>query len=96
MFGDSVCFPSQIWRRIILTDFSAYRVTNKVPSSIYLATVNGAAASLRCLARTLGPAVSGPLFRLGLQTGYVKLPFWLLGAVTGLGGTVSLYLVDHA
>lgn len=79
----------------INTHSPAYRITNTVPSPIYLATVNGAAASLGCLARTLGPAVSGPLFRLGLQTGYVGLPFWLLGAITGLGGIVSLYLVDH-
>lgn len=71
------------------------RLTNTVPSPIYLATVNGAAASLGCLARTLGPAVSGPLFKLGLQIGYVGLPFWLLSVVTGLGGIVSLYLVDH-
>lgn len=74
----------------------AYRITNTVPSPIYLATVNGAATSLRCLAQTLGPAISGPLLRLGLQTGYVGLPFWLLGAVKGMGSIVSLYLVDRA
>jgi hypothetical protein len=73
-----------------------YRVKSTVSSPIYLATGNGAAASLGCLARTLGPAVSGPLFRFGLQIGYVGLPFWLLGVIAGLGGIVSLYLVDHA
>ncbi|KFY49161.1 hypothetical protein V495_00680 [Pseudogymnoascus sp. VKM F-4514 (FW-929)] len=80
----------------LATTCSAILITNTVPSSMYLAKVNGAAASLGCLARTLGPVVSGPLFRLGLQTGYVGLPFWLFGAVTGLGGIVSLYLTDHA
>ncbi|KFY29274.1 hypothetical protein V493_02449 [Pseudogymnoascus sp. VKM F-4281 (FW-2241)] len=80
----------------LATTCSQILIRNTVPSPIYLATVNGAAASLGCLARTLGPAVSGPLFRLGLQTGYVGLPFWLLGVVTGLGGIVSLYLVNHA
>ncbi|OBT53529.1 hypothetical protein VE04_04312 [Pseudogymnoascus sp. 24MN13] len=72
------------------------KVKSTVSSPIYLATANGAAASLGCLARTLGPAVSGPLFRFGLQIGYVGLPFWLLGVIAGLGGIVSLYLVDHA
>ncbi|KFY08032.1 hypothetical protein V492_06590 [Pseudogymnoascus sp. VKM F-4246] len=69
---------------------------NAVLSPMHLATVNGAAASIGCLARTLGPAILGPLFRFGLQTGYVGLPFWLLGVVSGLGGIVSFYLVDYA
>ncbi|KFY12978.1 hypothetical protein V491_06575 [Pseudogymnoascus sp. VKM F-3775] len=54
------------------------------------------ATSLGCLARTLGPTVSGPLFKFGLQAGNVGLPFWFLGVVTGIGGVVSFYLIDYS
>ncbi|RFU32412.1 hypothetical protein B7463_g3940, partial [Scytalidium lignicola] len=74
---------------------SAILITNTVPSLENLAIVNGTAASFGCLARTFGPAISGPLFRLGLQIGYIGLPFWLLGVVTSLGLIVSMYLRDH-
>src|SRR5271156_1035580 len=68
------------------------RITNTAPSPIYLSTINGAATSLGCLARTLGPAVSGMLFRLGLDVGSAGLAFWALGAVAGLGLVVSFTL----
>ncbi|KFY00098.1 hypothetical protein V490_01476 [Pseudogymnoascus sp. VKM F-3557] len=80
----------------LATTCSQMLITHTLPSRDYLSEVNGRAAQVGCLARALGPAVSGQLFKLGLQIGYVGLPFWLLGAVTGLGGIVSLYLTDHA
>lgn len=71
------------------------RITNTAPSPSFLATINGTAASLGCLARTLGPVISGPLFRLGLQAGYVGLPFWTLGVVSGIGLVISQFLRDY-
>lgn len=71
------------------------RITNSAPSPLHLATINGYAASLGCLARTLGPIVSGPLFRLGQEIGHIELPFWTLGGVAGLGVVLSVYLKDH-
>jgi hypothetical protein len=71
------------------------RITNTAPSPIYLARINGTAASLGCLARTLGPATTGWLFRLGRDIGYIGLPFWSLGAVAGMGLAVSYSLQDH-
>ncbi|KAI9772141.1 MAG: hypothetical protein M1839_002553 [Geoglossum umbratile] len=69
-------------------------ITNSSPSPLYLATINGRAASLGCLARTLGPIVSGPLFRLGLRVGYIGLPFWALGGIAGVGLVVSYFSDD--
>jgi len=63
---------------------------------MHLATINGAAASFGCLARTLGPLVASPLFRLGNQVGYIGLPFWLLGVVAGFGVINSLFLREHS
>lgn len=70
------------------------RITNTVSSPAHLATVNGAAASLGCLARTLGPLVSGLLFRLGNQIGITGLPFWALGAAARFGLVAATLLKD--
>jgi hypothetical protein len=71
------------------------RITNTAPSRIHLARINGMATSLSCLARTLGPATVGWLFRLGRNIGYIGLPFWCLAAVAGMGLAESYSLQDH-
>jgi hypothetical protein len=50
---------------------------------------------LGCLARTLGPAVSGALYRWGLQIEFIGLPFWSLSAIMGVGLGVSFLLRDY-
>jgi hypothetical protein len=70
------------------------RLTNTTPSPRRLATVNGAAASLSCLARSIGTAASGSMFRLGINEGYSILPFWLLAVVAGFGAIMSWHLRD--
>jgi hypothetical protein len=71
------------------------RITNTAPSPVHLARINGASASLGCLARTFGPAVSGVLYRWGLQIGCIGLPFWSLSAIMGVGFGVSFLLRDY-
>lgn len=71
------------------------RITNTSPSSQALAKINGAAASLGCLARSVGPLLTGKLFALGLREGYLQIPFWTLGAVAVLGGLEALLLKDY-
>lgn len=71
-----------------------YRLTNTTPSPRYLATVNGAAASMTCLARSIGAAVSGSMFQLGITEGYAGLPFWTLGVLAGIGAVTTLFLRD--
>lgn len=72
------------------------RITNTAPDPVHLAKINGASASFGCLARTLGPAVLGPLFGFGLNIGQIGIPFWSLSAVMGLGVIMSLFMSDHA
>jgi hypothetical protein len=75
--------------------FPRYRITNTSPSSQALARINGGAAFFGCLARSLGPLLSGKLFAVGLQYGYLQIPFWTLSVVALLGAVESGYLVDH-
>jgi hypothetical protein len=71
------------------------RLTNTTPSPMHLATVNGAAASIGCLARSIGAAVSGSMFHVGLTSGYIGIPFWTLGAIAATGSVLSWFLKDE-
>ncbi|KAN0068305.1 Major facilitator superfamily domain containing protein [Elaphomyces granulatus] len=88
-----------LWISIILANIgyvaSAILLTNTTPSRQLLATVNRAAASLSCLARSIGAATSGYIFRQGLQDGYIGLPFWILGSVAAAGTALSWFLRDE-
>jgi len=72
------------------------RLTNTAPEAIYLATINGAAATFGALARTIGPSVSGALFKLGLKIGYIGVPFWSLSLVCITGLVLAIFLREHA
>ncbi|EFE37303.1 hypothetical protein TRV_08041 [Trichophyton verrucosum HKI 0517] len=71
------------------------RLTNTSPSPLHLATVNGAAASMGCLARSVGAAVSGSMFHLGLQHHAIGLPFWALAVIATVGSILSRFLRDE-
>ncbi|KAF3482205.1 uncharacterized protein GIQ15_04964 [Arthroderma uncinatum] len=69
-------------------------LTNTSPSPLHLATINGANASMGSLARSVGAAVSGSMFHLGLQYHAIGLPFWALTVVAGIGAILSRFLRD--
>ncbi|KAL2022193.1 hypothetical protein VTK56DRAFT_6022 [Thermocarpiscus australiensis] len=88
-----------LWIRVAFSSMgyicSAVLITNTSPSRQALARINGAAASLGCLARSVGPLLSGKLFAASLQSGYLQIPFWTLGAVALVGAVESTFLLDH-
>ena len=65
-------------------------MTNATPLPKYLGTVNGTAASIGCLARSVGAAISGSMFHVGLTNGFIGLPFWTLAAISAIGGPLRL------
>ncbi|KAF8846429.1 MFS general substrate transporter [Acephala macrosclerotiorum] len=87
-----------LWTKGVLVSLgyvaSAILLTSNTPAPECLATVNGAAASIGCLARSIGAAVSGGMFHAGLTTGYIGLPFWTLGAIATAGAALSWCLDD--
>lgn len=72
------------------------RIANTVPERGDLARINGASTSLACLSRSIGPIITGRLYAVGLNAGYVGIPFWLLGGVSSFAFLQSATLKDHA
>ena len=72
-----------------------HRITKTTPKREFLARINGASASLSCLARSVGPIVTGKLFEVGQHVGYGGIAFWALSAVALVGGVESFLLRDH-
>ncbi|KAK4154548.1 protein zinc induced facilitator-LIKE 1 [Chaetomidium leptoderma] len=89
-----------LWMKVAFSSVgyicSAILITSTSPSSQALTRINGAAASFGCLARSVGPLLSGKLFAAGLQSGYLQIPFWTLGAVALVGAVESAFLLDHS
>ena len=56
-------------------------VNNCSPDPSVLGTIHGVAASVGSLARTLGPAVAGVLFAVGLDIHFVGLTWWVLAGM---------------
>lgn len=74
---------------------TVFRITNTTPSAVFLAATNGFSASVSCLARSIGPIITGSIFHAGTETGYIGLPFWTLGAWATLGAVQVWWLRDY-
>ncbi|KAB8349614.1 hypothetical protein FH972_023635 [Carpinus fangiana] len=70
-------------------------LTNAVPSTMVLGAVNGVAASAASLARAFGPTLSGYIESVGLDMGYMGLPWWMGAAVAMLGGVECLFMRER-
>ena len=71
------------------------RITNTVARQNHLATVNGASAAFSCLARSIGPLATGPLFDWSDEKNSIWVPFWLMSGVSMLGVLEAWLLQDH-
>lgn len=70
-------------------------LTNAVPSTLVLGSVNGVAASAASLARACGPTLSGYLESVGLDMGYMGLPWWTAALVASIGGIECLFMRER-
>lgn len=66
-------------------------LTSAAPSLLVLGVLNGFAASAASLARAIGPTLSGVLQSVGLDAGYVGIPWWVTAAVAVLGAVECLF-----
>ncbi|KAK5660253.1 hypothetical protein OQA88_12791 [Cercophora sp. LCS_1] len=64
-------------------------LSNSAPTTLSLGTINGVAASTASLSRAAGPAISGMLYAMGLETGYSVLVWWITAVVTVAGALIS-------
>lgn len=61
---------------------SAIMLTNSASTLRVLGRLNGVATSFCAIGRAIGPAIGGWAFTLGVDIGYVILPWWTLTAIS--------------
>ena len=66
-------------------------LTNSAPNVRVLGTLNGVATSITALGKAAGPAITGVVFSLGVNIGYIVLPWFLLTAL----GVACLFPTWH-
>lgn len=59
-----------------------------------LGTLNGYATAFSGLGRAVGPAVTGAVFSIGVQRGYVIAPWWLLAGIAILGAVPAWFIIE--
>ncbi|KAN0069593.1 Major facilitator superfamily domain containing protein [Elaphomyces granulatus] len=69
-------------------------LTNSATSLLLLGTLNGVGTSASAVGRALGPAIVGSAFSLGIEMGYVILPWWILAALGVLAAIPVFWVVE--
>jgi len=73
---------------------STILLTNSAVSLRILGTLNGVATSISAIGRAAGPAIGGASFSLGVDIGYVILPWWILATLAAIGSIPIWFLVE--
>lgn len=82
------------WGVIFAFPCSTILLTNSAVSLRILGTLNGVATSISALGRAAGPAIGGTTFSLGVDAGYVIVPWWILAVFAALGAIPVWWLVE--
>ncbi|KAK4203399.1 putative permease [Triangularia verruculosa] len=89
----------ELWLKVLLSSIgyicSTILITRTTSAERFLAQTNSAAASFSCLARSVGPLITGKVYEVGDQMGYAGLAFWVLGLVAVLGAAEAFLLRDQ-
>jgi len=73
---------------------STILLTNSAASLRILGTLNGVATSVSAIGRAAGPALAGTAFTLGVEAGFVIIPWWFLAIIGFLGAIPVWWLVE--
>lgn len=82
------------WASIFAFPCTTILLTNSASSLRILGTLNGVSTSVSALGRATGPAVGGLTFSLGVDKGYLIMPWWTLAAFAVLGALPVWWLVE--
>lgn len=82
------------WAAIFAFPCTTILLTNSAVSLRVLGTLNGVATSVSALGRAAGPAIVGWTFSVGLNKGYIILPWWTLAGFAILGAIAPWWLVE--
>lgn len=69
-------------------------LTNSAVSLRILGTLNGVSTSISALGRAAGPAIGGWTFSIGVEQGYMIMPWWTLAAFAALGSLPVWWLTE--
>lgn len=69
-------------------------LTNSAVSLRILGTLNGFSVSISALGRAAGPAIGGWAFSIGVEKGYIIVPWWTLAGCAVLGALPVWWLVE--
>lgn len=93
----SVCFVIMLIKcigAIFAFPCSTILLTNSASSLRVLGTLNGFATSFSAIGRALGPLLAGSMFTVGVERGYVIVPWWILAAIGFVAAVPVFYLVE--
>lgn len=79
---------------IIAFPCTTIMLTNSAASLRILGTLNGFATTFSGIGRAIGPAMTGAVFTLGVQKGFMIFPWWLLAAVALVGAIPMWFTVE--
>lgn len=69
-------------------------LTNSARSLRLLGTLNGVATSLSAIGRAAGPTLGGGAFTLGVDLGYMIIPWFIIACMAALGHVPVWWLVE--
>lgn len=92
--GIYACLLTKITFHVIAFPSTAMLIANSAPSKSVLGSINGVAASVACLARALGPTVTGFFHTAGLKMGYNGIAWWIGGLICAIGALESFWMED--
>ncbi|KAI2465821.1 MFS general substrate transporter [Annulohypoxylon bovei var. microspora] len=90
--GLVVCL--QIVARTMAIPSTVILLTEAAPSKTVLGTIHGAGNMLASLARTVGPAIGGYVFALGVEEGMIGLVWWMYLVAIAICALAWSYLMD--
>ena len=82
------------WATIFAFPCSTILLTNSASSLRLLGTLNGVATSISAIGRASGPTVGGLTFTLGIDLGYICIPWFTLAIFASLGIVPCWWLVE--
>ena len=82
------------WLGIFAFPCSTILLTNSAASLNILGTLNGIATSTSAIGRAAGPFLGGTTFTLGVDAGYVIIPWWILAMIATIAAIPVFFLKE--
>ncbi|KAK3111933.1 hypothetical protein LTR53_012309 [Teratosphaeriaceae sp. CCFEE 6253] len=90
--GITLVLLVQVLARTFALPATAILISNASPHPSVLGTVHGIAQTVSSATRTVGPAVAGWAYGVGLERGVVGLAWWGMGAVAVVGAVAGRWV----